>query len=52
MAEMLEAKLGPFVPESGGVKTASTKSVTSLETTAAEAAMAAPAATARRHKVG
>ena len=59
MAEMLEAKLGPSVPESGGVKAASTKSVTSMETTAAEAAMetaeaamAAPAATARQHNVG
>jgi hypothetical protein len=49
MVEMLEAKLGPSVPESAGVKTASAKSVTSMETTvaetaveAAEAAMAAP----------
>ena len=72
MVEILEAKLGPSAPpnrraaktaatKSGGVKTASAKAATSVETTteaAVEAATAAmePAApggaTARRHNVG
>jgi hypothetical protein len=58
MAEMLEAKLRPSVPESGGVKTAAAKSgdvKTAMAEAAVEASKAAMAATApapRRHNVG